>query len=49
MNIECPECEYDNELGSEDLPNRACDSCDFECVNCQNEFSIGWRAEAELR
>jgi len=49
MNIECPKCEFDNELDCDDLPNHACDSCEFECKNCEHEFLIGWTAEAELR
>tara|TARA_R110000772_G_scaffold227268_1_gene337989 strand:- start:354 stop:503 length:150 start_codon:yes stop_codon:yes gene_type:complete len=49
MNIECPACEYDNELDSDDLPSHACDSVDFECSNCEHVFPIGWFAEAELR
>jgi DNA primase catalytic subunit len=49
MNIECPECGFDNDLDSDDLPERACDSESFECKKCEHEFLIGWSAEAELR
>jgi len=49
MNIECPECEFDNELDCDDLPDRACDDESFECKNCEHQFNIGWYATAELR
>lgn len=52
MEIECPKCEKISELDGDDLPSRACDTNhDYECKNheCQNVFSIGWYAEAEIR
>jgi hypothetical protein len=49
MNIECPECGFDNDIDGEDLPDRACDSEDFECRQCEHTFLIGWVADVELR
>ena len=49
MNIECPECGFDNDVDGEDLPKFACDDEFFECKKCEHEFKIGWYAEVELR
>lgn len=49
MEIECPECEFFSEVETEDLPDRACDSKEFECGDCGHPFQIGWYAEVELR
>jgi len=49
MEIECPECGYNNENLEDYMPDRACDSNEFECANCEHTFLIGWYAEAELR
>ena len=49
MEITCPKCDHDNDLDTGDLPDNACDSSQFECENCEHEFSIGWYAVAELR
>ena len=49
MEIDCPKCEKNNDLNSDDLPYRACDDKEYECKDCGHVFSIGWSAEAELR
>lgn len=49
MNIDCPECDKNNELDCDDLPERACDDGDVECKHCEHVFSAGWYATAELR
>lgn len=49
MDINCPECNHENEVDGDDLPIHACDSEDFECSNCEHVFSIGWYATVELR
>ena len=49
MNIECPECDHDIDLESEDMPDRACDETEIECPLCQHEFKVGWYATAEYR
>ena len=49
MHIDCPECGKNNDIDGEDLPSRACDDGDYECVHCEYVFSIGWFAEIELR
>ena len=49
MNIECPRCDFDNEVDTEALADNACDSVDFECCQCDYVFKIGWFAEVELR
>jgi len=49
MEIECPKCETINEVDGDDLPDRACDSEEFECRSCEHTFDIGWFAEVEIR
>ena len=49
MEIECPKCHTNNEDLEDFLPDRACDSVDYYCNECDHEFSIGWVAEAEIR
>lgn len=40
-----------NDLDNEDLSDYACDSVDVECSNedCEEVYSVGWYATAELR
>lgn len=50
MHIDCPECDKNNDLDVDDLPERACDDNDsYECKECGHIFSIGWEAIAEIR
>lgn len=49
MDIDCPKCQAVIEVYSEDLPELACDSCDYTCPECSAVFQIGWYAEAEVR
>jgi predicted Zn finger-like uncharacterized protein len=49
MIIECPNCEQDVNVESEDLPERACDDMEIDCGKCGHTFSIGWYAELEIR
>jgi hypothetical protein len=49
MNIDCPECGYNNDDLGEYMPKHACDSVEFECKQCEHTFDIGWSAEVELR
>jgi len=49
MEIECPKCNFMNDVEGEDLPERACDDKEFECYKCEHEFKIGWFSEVELR
>lgn len=49
MDIECPHCKKVMELDCGDLPDHACDSSEVECVNCEENFTAGWYATAELR
>ena len=49
MNIDCPYCEKNIDLGNFDLPNHACDSTEIECPECDEAFNVGWYATAELR
>ncbi len=51
MDLECPLCLQINEVESEDLPEKACDSVQYCCPNeeCEGEMTIGWYAEVEVR
>ena len=46
--VECPECGKDHSFDSEDLPDRACDTVEFECDYCHIKLRLGWYAMAEL-
>ena len=48
MHIECPKCCHIQDV-SDCLPDRVCDDIEYECIDCEHKFMIGWRAEAELR
>ena len=51
MNIQCPQCNYNNDLTDVELSNHACDSVEVECQNddCKELFNVGWYVTAELR
>lgn len=49
LNFTCPSCLEDNEVDSEDMPNRSCDDMEYECPHCTQEMTIGWIAEIEVR
>ena len=49
MKIECPNCEKDVDVRSEDLPDCACDDITVMCFACECEFRVGWYAELEVR
>lgn len=49
MDIDCPECGYNIEFDTGDLPERACDETEIECGTCRHLFNVGWYATAELR
>lgn len=49
MNIECPECNEIQDIDGDDLPLRACDTSEYECLHCQHRMTIGWYAVVELR
>ena len=48
MELECPKCNHEQDV-SDCLSDKACDDIEYECVNCEHEFLIGWTAEAEVR
>jgi len=47
--INCPDCEKEIQVESEDLPLMACDDADIECPHCYHEFKFGWIAQLETR
>jgi len=47
--INCPKCEKEINVESEDLPERACDDGDIDCPHCEHSFKFGWIAELETR
>ena len=49
MDIDCPECGFNIEFDTGDLPDKACDDKLIECPACLEEFYVGWYATAELR
>jgi hypothetical protein len=49
MDIDCPKCKKNLNVEGEDLPTDCCDSTDFECQYCGEEFNIGWYATVEIR
>ena len=49
MIIECPICDMETEIESDDLPGSACDDIDWECPHCKSKMLIGWYAEIEVR
>lgn len=49
MNIDCPECDFNNEVEGDDLPEKCCDSSEFQCKRCDHIFDISWYATVEIR
>lgn len=48
MNIDCPGCDWESHVESEDLPKLAGEAFDHECGHCGHVFVICWNAELEI-
>lgn len=49
MKINCPKCDAEIEIDSEQLPDCACDDADCTCPECDYDFKYGWYATLEVR
>ena len=49
MELRCPHCKADNDIGTEDWPKDCTTTEERECWHCGEEFSFGVTAEIELR
>ena len=47
--FECPECGEVWDITGDDLPERACDDQEWECLQCGYQTKIGWYATVEER
>ena len=47
--IECPKCEYENEIEADELPDTTSDLDKRDCENCGHEYKFGWNPVLEIR
>lgn len=49
IEFDCPSCDCICEVETEDLPEHAIDSFDYECDGCGVVMQLGWEPAIEIR
>lgn len=44
----CECCNHKMTIHGDDLSSHACDTVDFECVECGAVYNLGWYAEIDI-